>query len=56
MVLKGAEQPLRMVIEKLKEEAKKNPWSLLGKVAMGSFLSGLILGHHGPFRKKGENE
>lgn len=56
MVLKGVEQPLRMVSEKLKDEAQKKPWSLLGKVAIGSFILGFIIGHHGPFRKNGKNE
>jgi hypothetical protein len=45
-----------MVSEKLKDEAQKNPWSLLGKVAIGSFIVGLIFGHRGPFRKNGKNE
>jgi len=55
-LLKAVEQPLKMVSKKLKNEAKKNPWSLLGKVAAGSFVLGLIIGHHGLLRKKGKNE
>ena len=56
MVFKGVEQPLRKVSKKLKDEAKKNPWSLLGKAAMGSLILGLIIGHHGSIRKKDKNE
>lgn len=56
MGLKGVEKTLGMVSDKLKDEAKKKPWSLIGKVAIGGFVAGFIIGHQALSRKKGSNE
>ena len=42
-VLKISEEVLKFVSEKMQQEIKQNPWALLGKVAMGSFVVGLIM-------------
>ena len=39
----------------VREEAQKNPWTLLGKVALGSFAVGMMLRKRNQ-RKRGKNE
>ncbi|GEM_PF-5868248 len=41
-VIKESEEVLRFFSEKMQQEIKQNPWTFLGKVALGSFGFGLI--------------
>jgi len=45
-IFKASQKSFRVVVDQFDSKLKKDPWSMLGKVAIGCFVLGVVIGHH----------
>ncbi len=54
-ILKASQKTFRVVTQGLESRFKRDPWALLGKVAVGCFVLGIIMGYRSqPSKPKGK--